>query len=253
MKKIFLAVEGQHDIAVIGKMLELQGIRRKHLKSTVERFWYRLIPKDFPVDDNLLQRVPVPRFFQNEEFSIAVFDMVGHTKITSVMNNLVFAVDCTNLYAVGIVCDADHEAVIKRFDEIKTDIKAVSEPIICDSFSSLELGKVSETSPKSGIFILPDNSSHGCLDSVLLECAATSYDDLLPSATSYVENVPEVYRNKWKPYDREKAIVGCVSNILRPGKSNQVSLEDNKWVCPCTISEVSGLAEMNNFLLALIS
>lgn len=252
MKYIFLAVEGQHDIAVAGKILELRGIKKKRLKSEVDSFWYRLIPKDFPIDDDLLKRVPVPRFYQGGEVSVAIAEMVGHTGITKTIRSLSAAVDSVKLHALGIICDADDEAVNHRFNRIQNDISSVTDPIISNLFSGLEIGCVSTNIPKAGVFIFPDNSNYGCLDCVLLECAATSYHDILPAAEQYINNVPDAYKAKWKTYDRQKAVVGCIANILRPGKSNQVSLEDNAWVCQSTVTEVEKLQRLQTFLYLMI-
>lgn len=45
--------------------------------------------------------------------------------------------------------------------------------------------------------------------------------------------------------DKNKAIVGCITNVMKPGKANQVSIADNDWVSERTIEESEILRRLN--------
>ncbi len=84
---------------------------------------------------------------------------------------------------------------------------------------------------------MPDNQNAGTLESLLIECAQHVYPNLLQSAISHVNTVPgdgtlvlEDREDFNKPAGRDKAIVGTIASVLRPGKAVQVSLQDNRWL-----------------------
>ena len=61
----YLVVEGPHDIEFAARLLREYGLRRITYKRYLEPFWEAVIPKIFPINDNLLKRVPVPVFLEN--------------------------------------------------------------------------------------------------------------------------------------------------------------------------------------------
>jgi len=46
--------------------------------------------------------------------------------------------------------------------------------------------------------------------------------------------------------------VGCIANVLRPGKSVQVSIQDNRWVTAETLT-LPSMAPLDQFLQDLFS
>jgi predicted GTPase len=53
-------------------------------------------------------------------------------------------------------------------------------------------------------------------------------------------------RDLAKPAGKDKAVVAAVASVLRPGKSVQVSIQDNRWISDSekpTIAEVTALQE----------
>lgn len=96
-------------------------------------------------------------------------------------------------------------------------------------------GTVSAPPRRCGIFVLPDNKSDGTLETILLECAQAMYPELLVGAKTFVNAVDiNLYdandmKDFTKPAGRSKATVASVASILRPGKSIQVSIQDNRW------------------------
>ena len=60
----YIAVEGQHDAAFIGRLLRNAGFGIVVNKHDLDPAYIRLVPTDFPYGDDLLKRVPVPFFYQ---------------------------------------------------------------------------------------------------------------------------------------------------------------------------------------------
>jgi hypothetical protein len=55
-----------------------------------------------------------------------------------------------------------------------------------------------------------------------------------------------------KPAGRKKAIVGAVANVLRPGKSVQVSLQDNRWLRDPRALALPQVARFQAFVDAIV-
>ncbi len=55
-----------------------------------------------------------------------------------------------------------------------------------------------------------------------------------------------------KPIPREKAVVGCIVGVLKPGKTNTVSIADDDWVCERTIRNVDEVSSLHNFVKTLL-
>ena len=114
-------------------------------------------------------------------------------------------------------------------------------------------------SPNTGVFIFPDNQSAGTLETVLLECAGICYPRLLQGAQALVnaldlaELTDEDLDEFNKPAGKHKSIVGSVSSVLKPGKSVQVSIQDNRWVDRATVEKVENLRAFRQFLLKLLN
>ena len=101
------------------------------------------------------------------------------------------------------------------------------------------LGGVSSGSPRVGIFALPEPGKAGTLEDILLALGDAAYPELSAAARGYADQ----WRNRadaeptsidWKelrkPAGRKKATIGAMTAVLKPGKSTQASLEDNRWV-----------------------
>jgi hypothetical protein len=153
MKYGYLVVEGPHDVECVGRLLKLKNIKRVRLLEKLSPYWRRLIPRQFPIKGDLLKRVPIPTFFQNEEYSIAVHNVGGYTKIPSTLNDTVKNIDdfYTEIAGIGIIADADYHdnGAYHRFRELKDALDDSAE-------WPEKAGKVTNGNPKRGIFIFPN-------------------------------------------------------------------------------------------------
>ena len=96
---------------------------------------------------------------------------------------------------------------------------------------------MSEGPPRLGAYILPDNLSCGTLGDILIDCAQHAYPTLLSTAAVHVDAAfgdnsltADDMKELRKAAGRNKAIVGSMASILRPGRAIQVSLQDNRWL-----------------------
>jgi hypothetical protein len=105
--------------------------------------------------------------------------------------------------------------------------------------------------------LTPGCSTAGTIEDLLLEAGRTHYSDLLDAATRYVDaacSLPILNAKDTKdfkrPAGRKKANMAAAAAILRPGKSIQVSLQDNRWLTP-PIADGSYLAHLESFRRAI--
>ena len=55
-----------------------------------------------------------------------------------------------------------------------------------------------------------------------------------------------------KLFDDKKALIATVVSVLKPGKTNTVSINDNDWISHRTIEEVESLKQLQTFLMELL-
>ena len=251
MKYGYVIVEGHHDAEVIGRFLRRKKLIPITRLGELDQYWKFLVPKSFPVDGDLMKRVPVPLFFQNNSYSIAVHIAGGDSReIKKILKVTLENRDTLlgDVVGVGITIDADYgnNGAIGRFNQLK---KELTDLIKFPKYP----GKVLSAKPKTGIFIFPDNKNKGTIENILLKCGQRVYSGLLSGATNFVDNVNLNLLNENDKIDfkkrsgRDKAKIGCVANILRPGKSVQVSIHDNDWISDQTVGIIE-VAELKRFI-----
>jgi hypothetical protein len=236
-KYCYLLTEGAQDIAFLIKLLKYQGIKQIEKRSKVDPFWDELIPKTFPYNDELNRQIPVPKFLESDSISIAIQSAVGDTRLVDTIQEDLALIPQEQLLGIGIILDADNREPQERFDKIKAEIENIH--LGLDISSSP--GIVTQSQVRFGIFILPDNQSKGTLENILIECGENNYQQLIELSREYISKIDESQlksgdlREIRKPAGKNKAIVGGVSNVLKPGRTLQVSLQDNDWIDSKTI------------------
>lgn len=232
----YLVVEGPHDIDFCARLLSTYQLRRVQLLSDLDPELRELVPRSFPHGGDLLKRVPVPLFLQNEQHVIAIHSAIGDSRLVQTLEETLSTMDHTLFSGLGLMLDADDSQTAgQRFQRLCTALKAL------DALKKLALpeqaGKVCEGPPRLGIFVLPDNISQGTLENLLLESATTQYPDLLPAAERYVDDalqkalIPKTHRDEInKPAGRNKAVIGAMAALFKPGKAIQTSIQDHDWV-----------------------
>lgn len=151
------------------------------------------------------------------------------------------------LSAVGVLIDADDE-------EAKISCQNIIQTLGDDdlAFSNIGYpGEIIENIPRIGIHVFPNNRDKGTLEDALIQCAEVVYPEILKGALNYVNNIDDQYRHNWGVTDEAKVVVGCIANILKPGKANQVSIQDNDWISSSTLVLIP-VKEITDFLKNLL-
>lgn len=246
-KYCYIITEGPQDIAFLIKLLKSDGMQQVEKATQVDIFWKSLIPTKFPYKDDLNKQVPVPKFLEGNGLSIALQSATGESGLADTIEVDLKIISKTKLTGVGIILDADNIEPQKRFDQMKKELEKLDLDI------PNQPGIVSTSGTRSGVFILPDNQSKGTLENILIECGERNYTQLMELSREYISKIDESkiklsdLKKYKKPAGKNKAIIGIVSNILRPGRTLQVSLQDNNWIDNTTL-QLDKIKSMKNFL-----
>ena len=225
-----LAVEGPSDQAVVARALRLLGFKSfGGAINEIDRLWRRrdeIVPTYPPKSGNLYARLPMPSILYTDTLSVAVFTGEGSRLIEQVRALLTNHDLYEVLSGFGVIADADDQephAVTTKFRDAFQDI--------FPGFPARP-GEVTKGPPALGAFVFPNNARQGVVEHLILECGAVAYPNLLSRAQAYVGSFSADDRKgaKWAPYDEQKAIVASVASLLKPGKTNTVSLADNRWI-----------------------
>jgi len=253
VKYAIIGVEGPHDQAFTGKVLKLLGLKDfgeelKGLESQLDPFWRKFIPV-YPKKGNLYKRLDMPSLLFNDTISVAIYAGEGSNLVTN-LDDILFANSeyQTNLAAFGIVADCDKSTPDRIVEPYAKKFRSYF-----PNFPQCP-GVVNTNSPRTGVYVLPDNASPGVLDTLLCECGQIAYPVYMEKASSYLNEFSESERKslKWKNFDREKALVATVVSVLKPGKTNTTSIADNNWVSEKTQQQVPALANFIEFLSQLL-
>ncbi len=263
MKYVIIGVEGPHDQAFTGKVLKLLGFKDfreelKGLKSDLDPFWRKFIPV-YPKKGNLYTRLNMPSILFNDTISVAIYAGEGSNLVTN-LDDILFANSeyQTNLAAFGIVADCDKSTPDRIVAPYANKFRSYF-PNFPD-----RPGVVDTNSPRTGIYVLPDNVSQGVLDTLLGSCGEIAYPAYMKRANSYLDSYLDEFSAQdefsqkerkslnWKNFDREKALVATVVSVLKPGKTNTTSIADNNWVSEQTQQQVPALANFIEFLRQLL-
>jgi hypothetical protein len=232
MRKLcYLVVEGPHDVEFSCRIIKSKtNLTRIRMVDELDEVLRSLVPDKFPHGGDLLKRVPVPVFFQNETSAVAVHAAGGDSKIANCIAGTLDIITADQFSAIGVVLDSDsdkspaerHRNLIELTKDLP--VKFPETP-----------GNVLKGSPSSGVFVLPDNSSMGTLEDLLIECGKAVYPGQIYKAETFVADAFSIcpskdFKDLHSPSGRNKAIVGSVAGLLRPGKAVQVSIQDNAWL-----------------------
>ena len=251
VKYAIIALEGNHDQALVGKLLKVLGFKSFEGKeSKLDPFWKKFIPP-YPKKGNLYARLNMPSILFNESLSVAIYVGEGSNLAENLDDILSINPEYyTDLIALGIIADADKENPEKVVVEYHQ--------ILLNYFSNFphKPGIVDKNIPRTGIYVLPNNISQGVLDTLLCECGEIAYQEYMARAKLYLNNFSEEEKIskplKWKPFDDKKALIATVVSVLKPGKTNTVSINDNDWISDRTIEEVESLKQLQTFLMELL-
>lgn len=239
----YIVTEGVHDVAFIGRLLAVaHGANRIQKLEDLDdslREWLGGFkwPNNTGTHHDIARlAVPAPAFYRLPTNDVvALRNAQGLTEIgkTLVIDLEAFIRPQIGPAAIGVVLDSDDEPADQRFEKLKATLEGVK------LSAPSSLGEVSSGTPRVGVFSLPEPGTAGTLEDVLLALGDIAYPELIAAARGYADHwrqraaaehqVPD-WNEIRKPAGTKKATIGAMTAILKPGKSMQVSLEDNRWV-----------------------
>ncbi|NEP91175.1 MAG: hypothetical protein F6K18_32670 [Okeania sp. SIO2C2] len=251
VKYSIIAVEGNHDQALVSNLLKLLGLKKiDGNESNLDHFWKKFIPT-YPNNGKLYTRLNMPSILFNDSLSVAIYVGKGSNLAENLDDTFcIYPEYQTDITAFGIIADADKNTPEKVVAEYRERLK--------ESFPNFpeQPGVVDQNIPRTGIYVLPDNLSKGVLDTLLCECGEIAYPEYMKRAKLYLDNFSEEEKKskplKWKPFDDKKALIATIVSVLKPGKTNTTSIADNDWVSNKTIEEVESLKKLRKFLIDLL-
>lgn len=253
-----LLVEGHHDLEFIGKLLRtaLPGFVRVKNADDLDPFWEVLTKLSFPQDGDLTKRMEVPGFFQNDSVSLVIVAANSVSSLVAAGKRTLLRLDTEVPDCIGVVLDADStDDLSTRFARLKEQLQ--EESLFPSPPDELELGDVSTGSPRMGIFIMPNCVDAGTLEDLLLECSESEYAHLKGQAEAFIGSIQENQfasddLKEWrKPAGKRKATVSAMAAVLKPSKSIQVSIHDNRWISETSIQS-ENLQKLIQFLGQLL-
>jgi hypothetical protein len=248
---VFLAVEGPTDEAVVARaFIKLLGFKKFAGRSAeLDAVWRCLVPTYPAKSGNLYGRLPMPSILFSDACSVAVYAGGGSNLIPHVVGLLDNNHDLHQMLAAfGVIADADKkppEAVAAKY---RAGFRELF-PGFPD-----RPGEVVAGPPALGVFVLPDNARQGVVEHLVIECGDHVYPTHMERAQRYVRDFvasDPATATKWDPFDEQKAVIASVASLLRPGKTNAVTIEDNLWLSDET-KHLPKLAELLRFLRELV-
>lgn len=252
-KCALIGVEGNHDQAFLSKVLrELLGFSKCEDQKNLDPLWRKFIPVYPPKTGKLHLRLDMPSILYTDTLSVAIYAGEGSRLVGNLKDKLADIDYLNSLSAFAIVADADKQ---KPAEVAKKYYEELREYFTNFPFEISEIGAVTEAMPRLGIYILPNNFDQGVLDTLLCACGEIAYPMYMERAKSYISQFSdeEIKQIGWKPFDKEKATVATIASILKPGKTNTVSIADNAWISTQTEQQISSLQNLTIFLRKLLS
>ncbi len=235
---VYLITEGVHDVAYLSRILVKKfEFRQAEALTDLDRVYRQWIESSckWP-HNNRIDRssVPAPEIYIRPGVEVALANAEG---IDSIRKKLrvdlaYFAQTGASLDAIGVVLDADEADPTVCRQEMATGLDA--------ELVEAALPRL----PRTSVFILPDDSSAGTLEDILIPLGRRLYPGLFASADLHVQAAQKdlnKLRNEERkaikrPSGPKKALLSTVAAVLKPGKAIQATLKDHRWISQDTLS-----------------
>ena len=255
-----IVTEGVYDVVAIGKILRIKGFQEANHIEEIPDSLENIIPKQYPFEGSeLSRRVPYPSFFFREDSWILVSNAGSDSKLMSNLKEILNTPHrkdiISKLCGAAILADADAKIAADRQFELQkklNDELSGDEDFMFDLSMPTQITLYGEAKP-FGMYIFPDNQREGTLERILLEGAKEKYPDLLQGASSYVTYAKGLPCGKeLKNFNGEKAIVGAIASVLKPGRASQASFHDNNWFTKDSLLNLSLHQSLSGFIDMII-
>lgn len=254
--------EGAHDVSFLGKLLVRNGFIKIENFNMIPPEWMTLYPKKFPWDGETIQRVArFPDLFHNNQIVVGLLNSGGDSKLIGSLRTALDAIGPRNVELVLVFADADMAPAENRFRSLQIELAALNAqatlegvpefPIVVPS----KIGKIDGANPAIGVFVFPNNYSMGSLEDVLYACATQTHPEVAEKAQDLVTQLDKDLAEKHQSLKnlraglgKAKAKMGIVANILKPGTSLAVAVEQQN-IIPIAEQVPDLVKDINDFLL----
>ncbi len=261
-----LLVEGQQDVLFLSRLFQELGYRYVNNIEEVPERWSIFINERRKSEHHakiiagksglMLHELFEGACLLNKDQSIVIQAVGGkREKFQTKLNAIDGQLDGTlrSLNAIGLFPDAD--------DNLRGALESSQNYLSACGVAPPQFNGICGEELRVGIFVFPNGHDDGGLEEILLECAEIVYPKLLKGAQRFVEEVvkqkasysEEDMKELNTPQGPAKAIVGCISSVLTPGSTIQVSLRNNRWVSAESVNsaEAPRVAALKTFLQQL--
>lgn len=254
-----LACEGVHDLVVLSRVLSMflgyQQVKEKNEFPPGFELSFNALIKSAPDQKLTLNELQLPAFLfhgegENQHW-VVIKQYKGQGNLPLAWDNIDISIgNDAPPRAVGFLTDADSEPPQKKLDRtrslLQTDkqkgglkglnlLLAQNLPTSPSEVSTFT--DPSQTERRCGIFVLPNGSEKGNLETLVLKCAPQLYQDALGRAATFLQAVSADLKKKpLKAASSEfnKALVSAVGAYLQPSYAMSVTLAKDDWVsAPC--------------------
>lgn len=242
VQNAFIIVEGPQDAECLARLLKAAGYSRIKDAEDLPLPYRNLFSAHYPRKGRGIDKPhEVPHFRRSATGCIiAMIIAGGDSKLAS---SLMSAVEAFKGLpdSIGFVLDDDQAP--SPNDRHSSLLKTAAE---FENLKSLQFpgnpGQILPGPPRTGVFVMPDNRQSGTLEDILLESGAVAYSAQIQAAREFVRSFPtgglngEDLEAGRRPSGPKKQVIGSVATMLKPGRTLQVSLQDNRWLTGGAIS-----------------
>ena len=262
MRNFVFVAEGAHDVSFLGKLLVRNGFAKIENFEQIPPEWKILYPKKFPWDGEIIQRVArFPDLFSNNQIVVGLLNSGGDSKLITSLRTALDAIGPRNVELVLIFADADMSHAEARFTSLRTGLTALNAQAVHEGVPEFpiavpsKIGTIDGANPAIGVFVFPDNVSMGSLEDVLYACATQTHPEVAERARDLVTQLDadlaakhQSLKNLRAGLGKAKAKMGIVANILKPGTSLAVAVEQQS-IIPEADQAPDLVKDINKFLV----
>jgi len=251
-KYALLATEGADDQAILCSFLQYKGftpVKYKDVTETQNSFWKGIFPVLHQIKSyHHLKNFSYPSVFSLEDYEVAVYRGEGSKLSQNILaitrNRLEYKED---ICAFGLIVDADTKQPASVAEKYANELREV--------FPSLSKipGNITPGSPRTGIYVWPDNQNSGTLETLLLACASFIYPDHKEGAERFLKGLKRKHTEGLKGVKFDKAVIASIVSVLQPGKANHASFAvKDEWINKLALEKTTGITQFWIFLHNLL-
>lgn len=253
MSVSYIAVEGQHDAALIGCLLSKGGFELLKKRSLVDAAFERYSVQK--LQDSLVGRPSECHFWKKFDHTIGLHPVGGESQLI-VAGATATAQIIGPVSALGFFLDADEETPLSRFQALTRNVlETKKEP----GFQFAQAaGEIHQGPPRCGVFVFPNNQDQGAIEAILESCAEVAYPDLFSKSLDYLQSIDRdqlittEQRRLASGSNEKKARLSVIGSILSPAAAIQNTIRDDRWICDATRS-LSFISNVRAFLRELLN